>query len=148
MRSPGRAGIALDDASLDGVAGPDAFDAAFLAVLVTLTSFAVAFFAGAFLAGMRRLLKLAVPLRLRPSSGSGGNRAREAQVADVEGPCDFVEQIVLMVQSVHMFEHVLQLIQVTLWHVPDDEAFGLLGCVFQLQGSEEWLQGSATPLLV
>ena len=38
-----------------------------------------------------------------------------------------------------MFEHVLQLIQVTVWHVPDDEALGLLGYVFQLQGTEEWL---------
>jgi hypothetical protein len=33
-----------------------------------LTFFAVVFFEGAFLAGMRRLLKLAVPVRLRPSS--------------------------------------------------------------------------------
>jgi hypothetical protein len=38
-----------------------------------------------------------------------------------------------------MFEHVLQLIQVTVWYVPDDEALGLLGYVFQLQGTEEWL---------
>ena len=44
---------------------------------------------------------------------------------------------VVVVQSVHMFEHVLQLIQVTVWHVPDDEALGLLGFVFQLQGTEE-----------
>lgn len=47
--------------------------------------------------------------------------------------------VVVVVQSVHMFEHVLQLIQVTVWHVPDDEALGLLGYVFQLQGTEEWL---------
>src|ERR671919_2183421 len=68
MRSPGRAGIALDDASLDGVAEcPDVLADAFLAAFVTLPLFAVAFFAGAFLAGMRRLLKLAVPVRLRPS---------------------------------------------------------------------------------
>jgi hypothetical protein len=46
---------------------------------------------------------------------------------------------VAVVQSVHMFEHVLQLIQVTVWNVPDDEALGLLGYVFQLQGTEEWL---------
>src|SRR5918994_3994373 len=68
MRSPGRAGIALDEASRDGVAEcPDALAGAFFAVFVTLTFFAVAFFAGVFLAGMRRLLKLAVPVRLRPS---------------------------------------------------------------------------------
>jgi hypothetical protein len=46
---------------------------------------------------------------------------------------------VVVVQSVHMFEHVLQLIQVTVWNVPDDEALGLLGYVLQLQGTEEWL---------
>src|SRR4029450_11359517 len=46
---------------------------------------------------------------------------------------------VAVVQSVHMFEHVLQLIQITVWEVPDDEALGLLGYVFQLQGTEEWL---------
>jgi len=38
-----------------------------------------------------------------------------------------------------MFEHVLQLIQVMVWHVPDDDALGLLGYIFQLQGTEEWL---------
>jgi hypothetical protein len=46
---------------------------------------------------------------------------------------------VVVVQSVHMFEHVLQLIQDMVWHVPDDDALGLLGYVFQLQGTEEWL---------
>lgn len=54
------------------------------------------------------------------------------------GPFWFLVGIVA-VQSVHMFEHVLQLIQVTAWNVPDDEALGLLGYVFQLQGTEEWL---------
>ena len=39
-----------------------------------------------------------------------------------------------MVQSVHMFEQVLQLIQVTVWNVPDNEALGLLGYVFQAAG--------------
>jgi hypothetical protein len=47
---------------------------------------------------------------------------------------------VMVIQSIHMVEHVLQLIQVTVWHVPDDEALGLLGYVFQLQGTEEWLR--------
>jgi hypothetical protein len=47
--------------------------------------------------------------------------------------------IVVAIQSVHMFEHVVQLLQVTVWHVPDDRALGLLGYVLQLQGTEEWL---------
>jgi hypothetical protein len=47
--------------------------------------------------------------------------------------------VVVVIQSVHMFEHVVQLIQVKVWHVPDDDALGLLGYVFQFQGTEEWL---------
>jgi hypothetical protein len=47
--------------------------------------------------------------------------------------------IVVSIQSIHMFEHVVQLLQVTVWHVPDDQALGLLGYVLQLQGTEEWL---------
>jgi hypothetical protein len=46
---------------------------------------------------------------------------------------------VVSIQVAHMFEHVIQLLQVTLWHVPDDEALGLLGYVLQIQGTEEWL---------
>ena len=46
---------------------------------------------------------------------------------------------VVVIQVVHMFEHVIQLLQVTVWHVPDDEALGLLGYVLQIQGTEEWL---------
>jgi hypothetical protein len=38
-----------------------------------------------------------------------------------------------------MIEHVLQLLQVTVWNVPEDEALGLLGYVFRFQGTEEWL---------
>jgi hypothetical protein len=47
--------------------------------------------------------------------------------------------VVVVIQSVHMFEHVVQLLQVTVWHMPDDQALGLLGYVLQLQGTEEWL---------
>lgn len=64
-------------------------------------------------------------------------QARASRILE-RGPFWFLVAIV-GVQSVHMFEHVLQLIQVTAWNVPDDEALGLLGYVFQLQGTEEWL---------
>src|SRR5215207_5840301 len=47
--------------------------------------------------------------------------------------------IVVAVQGVHVFEHVVQLVQVYLLGVPDDDAFGLLGYVFRFQGTEEWL---------
>jgi hypothetical protein len=43
------------------------------------------------------------------------------------------------VQSAHMVEHVVQLLQVTVFGVPDDDALGLLGYVVQFNGTEEWL---------
>ena len=43
------------------------------------------------------------------------------------------------VQGIHVFEHVIQLVQVFILGIPDDNALGLLGYVFQLQGTEEWL---------
>jgi hypothetical protein len=46
---------------------------------------------------------------------------------------------VVIVQGVHVGEHILQLVQVYAWGVPDDEALGLLGYIFQFQGTEEWL---------
>jgi hypothetical protein len=46
---------------------------------------------------------------------------------------------VVVVQGAHVVEHIIQLIQVYLLGVPDDEALGLLGYVFQFQGTEEWL---------
>jgi hypothetical protein len=46
---------------------------------------------------------------------------------------------VVVVQGIHVFEHVVQLIQVFMLDVPEDEALGLLGYVYQFQGTEEWL---------
>jgi hypothetical protein len=46
---------------------------------------------------------------------------------------------VVMVQGIHVIEHIIQLIQVFILGIPDDMALGLLGYVFQLQGTEEWL---------
>ena len=46
---------------------------------------------------------------------------------------------VVVVQGVHLFEHVVQLFQVFVLGIPDDEALGLLGYVFRVQGTEEWL---------
>lgn len=45
----------------------------------------------------------------------------------------------IIVQGVHVVEHVIQLAQVYLFAVPDDDALGLLGLVFEFQGTEEWL---------
>ena len=46
---------------------------------------------------------------------------------------------VVVVQGFHVMEHVIQLAQVYLFAIPDDNALGLLGYVFQFQGTEEWL---------
>jgi hypothetical protein len=47
--------------------------------------------------------------------------------------------VVVVVQGVHVIEHIIQLIQVFVLGVPDDQALGLLGYVFAFQGTEEWL---------
>jgi hypothetical protein len=46
---------------------------------------------------------------------------------------------VVIVQGMHVGEHIIQLIQVYALGVPDDDALGLLGTVFQFQDTEEWL---------
>ena len=46
---------------------------------------------------------------------------------------------VIAVQGVHVIEHVIQLIQVYVFGVPDDDALGLLGYVLAIHGTEEWL---------
>jgi hypothetical protein len=46
---------------------------------------------------------------------------------------------VVVIQGIHVIEHVIQLAQVYVFGVSDDDAFGLLGYVFQFQGTEEWL---------
>jgi hypothetical protein len=46
---------------------------------------------------------------------------------------------VLAVQGVHVIEHVLQLVQVYVFDVPSERAFGLLGYVFNVMGTAEWM---------
>jgi hypothetical protein len=43
------------------------------------------------------------------------------------------------IQGAHMVEHVVQLLQVTVFGVPEDDALGLLGYAVAIQGTEEWL---------
>jgi hypothetical protein len=47
--------------------------------------------------------------------------------------------VIIGVQGVHVIEHVIQLLQVYAFGVADDDALGLLGYVFQFNGTEEWL---------
>jgi hypothetical protein len=46
---------------------------------------------------------------------------------------------VVLIQGVHVVEHIIQLAQVYVFDVADDDAFGLLGYVFKPQNTEEWL---------
>jgi hypothetical protein len=46
---------------------------------------------------------------------------------------------VVVIQGGHVVEHIVQLLQVTVFGVPDDRALGLLGYVLQFNGTEEWL---------
>jgi hypothetical protein len=43
------------------------------------------------------------------------------------------------IQAVHVAEHMIQLGQVYGLGLPEDEALGLLGYIFEFQGTEEWL---------
>ena len=47
--------------------------------------------------------------------------------------------VVVVVQGGHVIEHIAQLLQVTVFGVPDDNALGLLGYLIQFNGTEEWL---------
>lgn len=47
--------------------------------------------------------------------------------------------VVVVVQDVHVLEHVIQLLQVHVLGVREDDALGLLGYVFEFHGTEEWL---------
>lgn len=46
---------------------------------------------------------------------------------------------VVVIQGLHLIEHIIQLLQVEVWSVPEDDAFGLLGYVVNFNGTEEWL---------
>jgi hypothetical protein len=46
---------------------------------------------------------------------------------------------VVIVQGIHVIEHIIQLTQVYVMGVPDDDALGLLGYVFEFHDTEEWL---------
>jgi hypothetical protein len=84
----------------------------------------------------------------------GGDDMAEATTAQMEGPDRSATvangpgiagrflafyTAVVVIQGVHVAEHIIQLIQVFVLGVPDDQALGLLGYVFAFQGTEEWL---------
>jgi hypothetical protein len=46
---------------------------------------------------------------------------------------------VVLIQGGHVIEHIVQLLQVTVFGVREDDALGLLGYLVQFNGTEEWL---------
>jgi hypothetical protein len=46
---------------------------------------------------------------------------------------------VVAIQGGHVVEHVVQLLQVFAFGVPEQDALGLLGYILQFNGTEEWL---------
>jgi hypothetical protein len=54
-------------------------------------------------------------------------------------PAFYFLATVAAVQGGHVFEHIVQVLQVFVFGVREDEALGLLGYVLQFNGTEEWL---------
>jgi hypothetical protein len=60
-------------------------------------------------------------------------------VASLSSRAFYFMSAVVVIQGGHVVEHIVQLLQVTVFGVPDDRALGLLGYVLQFNGTEEWL---------
>jgi len=65
--------------------------------------------------------------------------ARRANAIGLSNRWFYFMTAVVVIQSGHMVEHVIQLLQVAVFGVPDDKALGLLGYLIQFNGTEEWL---------
>jgi hypothetical protein len=59
--------------------------------------------------------------------------------APLSQPVFWFMTAVVAIQGGHVFEHVVQLVQVFALGVADKDALGLLGYVLQFNGTEEWL---------
>ncbi len=66
-------------------------------------------------------------------------RAIESSVASLSDGWLYFMTAVVVIQGGHVVEHIVQLLQVTVFGVPDAEALGLLGYLVQFNGTEEWL---------
>jgi hypothetical protein len=73
-------------------------------------------------------------------------RAAKPSVASLSNPWFYFLTAVVAIQGGHVVEHIVQLLQVTVFDVPDDDALGLLGYLLQFNGTEEWLHLSYNSL--
>jgi hypothetical protein len=66
-------------------------------------------------------------VRHRPSAATTGRR------------CFSFFFAVVVIQGIHVIEHIVQLLQVTVFDVPSSSANGLLGYFIQFNGTAEWM---------
>jgi hypothetical protein len=69
----------------------------------------------------------------------GPDRSATVNVPGIAGGFLAFYAAVVLIQGIHVVEHIIQLIQVFVLGVPEDQALGLLGYLFAFQGTEEWL---------
>jgi hypothetical protein len=74
-----------------------------------------------------------------PSSCHGGSKVVHGMMRSDRSTFFTFFAGVMLVQGVHVIEHIIQLVQVFILHVPEDDALGLLGYVYQFKGTEEFL---------
>ena len=65
--------------------------------------------------------------------------ATTPSVASLSSAWFYFMTAVVAIQGGHVVEHIVQLLQVTVFGVPDAKALGLLGYLLQFNGTEEWL---------
>ena len=65
--------------------------------------------------------------------------ATTPSVASLSNAWFYFMTAVVAIQGGHVVEHIVQMLQVTVFGVPDAKALGLLGYVLQFNGTEEWL---------
>ena len=73
-----------------------------------------------------------------PAFGRGAAARTTADPSSFERLFPFF-RIVVVIQGVHVVEHIVQFLQVNVFNVPGERAFGLLGYVFQFNGTAEWM---------
>jgi hypothetical protein len=66
-------------------------------------------------------------------------RAAKQSAASFSRPSCWFITAVVAIHGGHVVEHIVQLLQVTVFGVSDAKALGLLGYLLQFNGTEEWL---------
>jgi hypothetical protein len=88
---------------------------------------------------MRALILRRPAVPVAPPRGHG---------AALSPPVFWFMTAVVAIQGGHVVEHVVQLLQVFAFGVPEQDALGLLGYVLQFNGTEEWLHLGYNALIV